>query len=230
MTNPNGSNGVEPGIAALQAFIESTRPPRKTVSPKPPSNSTFEPHHHLALQIAHNLRFQHNWTDLHVHYHMEGAAGKAVPRPIVSGLPPQRLYIHPDEQIEILQRQRNAGKAGWPDLEREREWVLPSHLREAWSLARLATIFDTLPVIPPDQSRGFLSRQAPWIQEGQTLESQQRSRPRSGASDRSTPTGDQAENPWRTKQPKRLLLATLEDDSTLVYYIIHDGLVKPRQN
>jgi len=29
---------------------------------------------------------------------------------------------------------------------------------------------------------------------------------------------------------KRLLLATLQDDSTVVYYIIHDGIVKPRQN
>lgn len=29
---------------------------------------------------------------------------------------------------------------------------------------------------------------------------------------------------------KRILLATLHDDSTVVYYIIHDGIVKPRQN
>jgi len=26
------------------------------------------------------------------------------------------------------------------------------------------------------------------------------------------------------------LLATLTDDSTVVYYIMHDGIVKPRQN
>jgi tRNA-splicing endonuclease subunit Sen15 len=36
------------------------------------------------------------------------------------------------------------------------------------------------------------------------------------------------ENEWRTT--KRLLLATLDDDSTVVYYIVHDGIVKPRQN
>lgn len=29
---------------------------------------------------------------------------------------------------------------------------------------------------------------------------------------------------------KRILLATLHDDSTIVYYIMHDGIVKPRQN
>jgi tRNA-splicing endonuclease subunit Sen15 len=36
------------------------------------------------------------------------------------------------------------------------------------------------------------------------------------------------ENEWR--KTKRLLLATLDDDSTVVYYIVHDGIVKPRQN
>lgn len=29
---------------------------------------------------------------------------------------------------------------------------------------------------------------------------------------------------------KRLLLAVVGDDSTVVYYIVHDGIVKPRQN
>lgn len=36
---------------------------------------------------------------------------------------------------------------------------------------------------------------------------------------------------WRgEKRQKRVLLATLHDDSTVVYYIMHDGIVKPRQN
>jgi len=29
---------------------------------------------------------------------------------------------------------------------------------------------------------------------------------------------------------KRLLLAVVSDDSTVVYYFVHDGIVKPRQN
>lgn len=29
---------------------------------------------------------------------------------------------------------------------------------------------------------------------------------------------------------KRLLLAVRHDDSTVVYYFVHDGIVKPRQN
>lgn len=36
---------------------------------------------------------------------------------------------------------------------------------------------------------------------------------------------------WQGKnRQKRLLLATVHDDSTVVYYIMHDGIVKPRQN
>lgn len=29
---------------------------------------------------------------------------------------------------------------------------------------------------------------------------------------------------------KRVLLGTVGDDSTVVYYLVHEGLVKPRQN
>jgi tRNA-splicing endonuclease subunit Sen15 len=39
---------------------------------------------------------------------------------------------------------------------------------------------------------------------------------------------DRQENPWRTT--KRLLLGAVDSDSTVVYYIVHDGVVKPRQN
>ena len=35
---------------------------------------------------------------------------------------------------------------------------------------------------------------------------------------------------WSGKEIKRVLLAAVDDDSTVVYYIVHDGLVKPRQN
>jgi len=34
----------------------------------------------------------------------------------------------------------------------------------------------------------------------------------------------------RRRGGKRVLLATVSDDSTIVYYIVHEGLVKPRQN
>lgn len=36
---------------------------------------------------------------------------------------------------------------------------------------------------------------------------------------------------WQGKnRQKRLLLGTVHDDSTVVYYLMHDGIVKPRQN
>ena len=98
---------------------------------------------HLTLQIAHNLRYQHAWTELRIHDTTEGS------RPIISGLPPQRLYVHPDEQIEVLQKQKSEGKTGMPELAREREWVLPSHLKEKWSLRRFGEVFDAIVAIPP---------------------------------------------------------------------------------
>lgn len=36
--------------------------------------------------------------------------------------------------------------------------------------------------------------------------------------------------PGETKDKKRLLMAVVGEDSTVVYYFIHDGIVKPRQN
>ncbi|KAK6462162.1 tRNA-splicing endonuclease subunit Sen15 [Scheffersomyces coipomensis] len=33
-----------------------------------------------------------------------------------------------------------------------------------------------------------------------------------------------------TKRPSKLIIAIVNDDSTVVYYNIHDGLVKPKQN
>lgn len=33
-----------------------------------------------------------------------------------------------------------------------------------------------------------------------------------------------------TCRPKRLTLAVVNEDSTVVYYFVHDGVVKPRQN
>jgi len=127
---------------------------------------------------------------------------------MISGLPPQRLYIHPDEQIELLQAQKAAGKTGMPELSTEREWVLPSHLREKWSLRRFGEVFDRVEVVP-----GASDGEEIFEDDHQDEDDE-----------------ETKVNKWRTSQPKRLLLATLDDDSTVVYYVIHDGIVKPRQN
>ncbi|KAG9195530.1 hypothetical protein G6011_00651 [Alternaria panax] len=158
----------------------------------------------LARQIVHNLEHQHQWSDLHVHTHSP-TTHDPLPRPLVSGLPPQRLYVHPDEQVQLLKkadRERKAragGEAGGLEVraEAEREWILPTRLDEKWTLRGLAQVFDAITTVPP-------------------------------APDASTTAGGRPSNPWRTT--KRVLLASVDTDSTVVYYIVHDGVVKPRQN
>ena len=81
------------------------------------------------------------------------------------------------------------------DVPVEREWVLPTHLREKWSLRRFAEVFDAVAEKPPELDQG--------------VEEAGKGKRRGG---------------------KRVLLATVSDDSTVVYYIVHDGIVKPRQN
>ena len=139
---------------------------------------------------------------------------------MISGLPPQRLYIHPDEQIELLQKQKAEGKTGMPDLDSEREWVLPSHLREKWSLKKFGDVFDSISIVPSDHDGNRLFENA---NESNSFESED-------AHQVVSTEQDTHPSKWRTSQPKRVLLATLDDDSTVVYYIVHDGVVKPRQN
>ncbi|PNS20368.1 hypothetical protein CAC42_5818 [Sphaceloma murrayae] len=205
-----------PRQSALQTYIASNT---TTASPHPPHLQ------HLTLQICHNLRYQHNWTDLTVHHYApipsdksNPATGKRkrtpLPRPLISGLPPQRLYIHPDEQIALLQAAKKATSASATDGDvslakmikpaPEREWVLPSHLKEKWSLQHFGNVFDHIGHVPPD---GGIESDVEQDVNGDE---------------------NAHRNPWRTK--KRVLLATLDDDSTVVYYIVHDGVVKPRQN
>lgn len=35
---------------------------------------------------------------------------------------------------------------------------------------------------------------------------------------------------WAHDHRKRIILATMHNDSTVVYYFVHEGMVKPRQN
>ncbi|KAF2743004.1 hypothetical protein M011DRAFT_375266, partial [Sporormia fimetaria CBS 119925] len=159
--------------------------------------------HTLALQIQHNLQYQHSWSALCLHT-TSPLTGDPLPRPLLSGLPPQRLYVHPDEQIELLKQadqKRKATKNGDQGLEvqvePEQEWVLPTRLSEKWTLRRLSEIFDAIPIVPPEHD--------------------------------ASPAGKEVNpNPWRTN--KRVVLASVDPDSTVVYYIFHDGVVKPRQN
>lgn len=127
---------------------------------------------HVACTVLRNLEDQHDWTCL------ELRDGPEQSRPLIKGLPPKRLYLHPDDQIAALAHQAATGEKLFQDP--ESEWVLAVHLTEAWSLAKFAAVFDAIP--------------------------------------------------GNGGQPKRIVLATLHNDSTVVYYLIHEGMVKPRQN
>jgi tRNA-splicing endonuclease subunit Sen15 len=203
-TSPSGTlppkSSLAPHASALQLLFET-----HLASPNSPHADHL---HNLALQIAHNLRHQHNWTDVRLYSHSP-STHRAFSRPLVSGLPPVRLYVHPDEQIALLQKQKDAGKTGMPELRSEREWVLPSHLREKWSLKRFGEVFDDISMVPSTGSGKLLFEEN-----------------KEEADELVVEAGE--ENEWR--KTKRLLLATLDDDSTVVYYIVHDGIVKPRQN
>jgi len=172
--------------SALSLYLDSTA--EEDTSPHP------QYHVQLAAQVLHNLQFQHDWTALRIHTHSPDAPHTLLPRPLVSGKPARRVYIHPDEQIELI-------KAGIKDEDAPsvREWVLPSHLAEKWSLRRFADVFDGISAYPP------------------ALEGEERDHEAMAKKDK-----------WR--QLKRLMLATVDDDSTVVYYVVHDGIVKPRQN
>lgn len=168
---------------------------QETLSAATPDSRHALPLVNLAEAVAYNLRYEHNWTDVHIHFTSPVDPSQALPRPLLSGVPHTRIYVHPDEQIENLAREKRGEKV---EQVIEREWVLPSHLREKWSLRRFAQSFDAVNEAPPAGDAG-----------SEAL-IQSSVRPRRGG--------------------KRMLLATLGDDSTVVYYVIHDGIVKPRQN
>lgn len=175
--------------SALTSFINASMPA---------DVSNVDSHQHaLAAQILHTLQYQHDWTSLHIHTRSP-VDSHVLRKPLVSGLPPHRIYVHPDEQIDMLKQNVQE-----KDIPAEREWVLPTHIREKWSLRKFADAFDGITEVPPaakEDSRGK--------EEDNSEIKHARSR-RGG---------------------KRLLLATVGDDSTVVYYVVHDGIVKPRQN
>lgn len=130
-----------------------------------------DPVKHLTLNVLRNLEDQHDWTDLEI----RETVGD---RPLIHGLPPRRLYTHPDDQIAALQHQHKTGERLFQDP--EHEWILPVHLAEEWTLKGFSAIFDSIKHVGPRE--------------------------------------------------KRIVMAIVHNDSTVVYYLMHEGMVKPRQN
>ncbi|EFX00448.1 tRNA-intron endonuclease [Grosmannia clavigera kw1407] len=176
----------------------------------------------LANVVRNNLENQQDWTQLQTHgddYEPDneqddgggsgsgtGTGGKRI---LLSGLPPRRVYIHPDEQIELMRAERALGNGRRIAQPPEHEWVLPMHLAETPTISQFAAIFDSIDPLPP----AAVEAEAASPDEGQEEE-----------------TAAQWKK-WRNaKRSKRLLLAIVQDDSTVVYYVMQDGIVKPRQN
>ncbi|KAI9846079.1 MAG: hypothetical protein M1837_004335 [Sclerophora amabilis] len=284
-------------VSALDSFIKSAEASLSSPeTAKTPSQPPSHPSHliYLATQTLHNLQYQHDWTSLAIHTHHQSLSPSTpssksssqsplspvlLPRPLISGIPPRRLYIHPDEQVELLlakekkkkqrqqlQQQQNLGSrdesatatAGAGDQSsrvqqvdedetededersERREWVLPTHIHEKWSLRKFAEVFDAIdsqPTAPPhapspaaqdtvDEGRDLQTSSVNGASPTRGDESRKRApRPREGEEEEHNLSADSS-----GRGLKRVLLATVNDDSTIVYYIVHDGLVKPRQN
>lgn len=149
----------------------------------------------LTKVVLNNLENQQDWTNV-----TTAPKEPSQPRPLISGLPPRRMYVHPDEQIDTIKAERSLGQR--ISQEPEYEWVLPIHLSEKMSLNAFASVFDSMDALPPAaKAKEDLEENCPeWKK-------------------------------WRgAKRGKRLLMAVVHDDSTVVYYMMHDGIVKPRQN
>lgn len=160
-----------------------------------PVKMQFSPHQEgLAKVVRNNLENQQDWKQVTSH------AEPSQPRPLLSGQPPRRMYIHPDEQIDIIKAEKALGEA--VPQEPDYEWVLPIHISEKPSLRAFAAVFDALDALPPAARLAEAEGDA-------------------------APDWRKWRGSWRGK---RVLLATVHDDSTVVYYMMHDGIVKPRQN
>jgi tRNA-splicing endonuclease subunit Sen15, fungi type len=232
----------------------------------------------LPLEILHNLRYQHSWTDVRLHHStttstsvlsLIPASAPSHPDPIskdtlkpsisdldlttpfpktpnarqplhqpppapspheplkppttlLSGLPPKPLYIHPDLQRKLL-------KAGIPEstLQPEREWVLPTSLGAKWTLSQICGAFDSLPLREPRR----ISKDGKDTTEGPTGGRHDNAEVR-----KSDGIGTEEEEAVVQHQDaKRVLLAMkahegMGGDGTVVYYIVQEGEVKPRQN
>ncbi|RAL09981.1 uncharacterized protein BO97DRAFT_350664 [Aspergillus homomorphus CBS 101889] len=203
-----------PTPSALTTLITSITTPTPPETQQKSSQS--QQHPALTHQVLHNLQHQHLWTSLQIHQLQAPSSTSsndttADPNPItlISGIPPHRLYTHPDEQLYLLERGLRE-----EDLELERMFVLPTVQGQTWSLRRLAGVFDGFPL----QEEFFLNKHSG--SKTDKLREYYRYREKARAT--------------REWGGKRLLLAMVDrqmgGDSTVVYYVVQDGAVKPRQN
>ncbi|KAE8144999.1 tRNA-splicing endonuclease subunit Sen15 [Aspergillus avenaceus] len=188
------------------------------------SSASSDPVAASTIQILHNLQHQHLWTSLQIHdlrttgTNPTSPDDKAVTPFIISGIPPHHVYIHPDEQLYMLERGLRDD-----DVELERIFVVPTVQGQSWSLRKMAAVFDTLPDEAQFQALDISvveSNEAPTEEKAAKLAEYYEHRKKARLT-----------KEWGGK---RILLAMVDrgmgGDGTVVYYIIQEGAVKPRQN
>ena len=194
------------------------------ISPQEPSalqkvldaSGAKTPNEALPLEIMHNLRYQHNWTNLEILKPQPTPRKEDVPslnlaaecsrspsgtrKPttasstssptLLSGHPPKAIYIHPTYQAHLLLQE-----VAVESLQSEIEYVFPLTLGQSFTLRLLQSAFDSIPAREPIVG----------------------------------------ENGFKHQDAKRLLLAMrgrqgVGGDGTVNYYVVQEGEVKPRQN
>ena len=200
----------------------AVKPP---ISPQEPSalqkvldaSGAKTPNEALPLEIMHNLRYQHNWTNLEIlkpqttprkedvpslnlaaEQRSRSPSGTRKPTTasstssptLLSGHPPKAIYIHPNYQAHLLLQE-----VAVESLQSEIEYVFPLTLGQSLTLRLLQSAFDSIPAREPIVG----------------------------------------ENGFKHQDAKRLLLAMrgrqgVGGDGTVNYYVVQEGEVKPRQN
>lgn len=195
-----------PELSQLSELIDTT-----SASTNPQAATT--------LQILHNLQHQHLWTSLQIHatpLDPDSLPQESHP-PLISGIPPHRVYTHPDEQLYMLEKGLRED-----DLRSERLFVIPTAQGQKWSLRRMAAAFDVLSdiEIADDEAREGEAGPPVESEKARKLEEYYQRREKADAT-----------KEWGSK---RVLLGMVDKgmggDGTVVYYIVQEGEVKPRQN
>ena len=186
----------------MATTTSSSPPPSALTTLIASSSDPSNPVASLTQQVHHNLTHQHLWTSLRIHEPYTLSPTQSIP--LISGIPPQPIYIHPDEQAYMLEHGVRA-----EDTRVEREWVIPTAQGQKWSLRRLAEVFGALPERKEELRDGKGEVRA------EVREYEKRKR----------------EEAWGGK---RVLLSMVNrkmgGDGTVVYYVVLEGAVKPRQN
>ncbi|KAL3478735.1 hypothetical protein BJX99DRAFT_256150 [Aspergillus californicus] len=183
------------------------------VSSAPESDNPLS---HTTYQVLHNLQYQHLWTSLKIH-----DLSTTFPVSLISGIPPHRVYTHPDEQLYMVERGLRE-----EDVELDRMFVLPTVQGQSWSLGKTAAVFDALPEPTEEEVEGQTSDVVEDAQQETNAEKAAKLAEYYEYRTKARRTGE-----WGGK---RLLMAMIDKgmggEGTVVYYVAQEGTVKPRQN